>query len=176
MTQAPRWSPDRFEAKRLFKFRDMALLGVQLPAPIITPQSHELNFTNEGGVCGTIRLLKNIGGLCSLQSCLRCWSNSWQNFTYQELMDGAADEPYEFVSLFDPDHPSFLHPENMLSAISDYCRRTEQTAPSSPPAYTRVPLESLAFKYRNVLDSLEELTGIRFEEIRIMEADQGIDY
>ncbi len=145
-----------------------SLLGAELPAPIITPQSRELNFTNEGGVCGTIRLLKNIGGLWLLQSCRRCWSNSGQDYTYQELMDAAADEPYGFVSLFDPDHQSFLHPEDMLSAISDYCRQTEQPAPSSPPAYTRAILESLAFKYRNVLDSLEELTGIRFEEIRIM--------
>lgn len=145
-----------------------SLLGAELPAPVITPKSRAMNFTNEGGVCGTIRLLKNIGGLWFLQSCRQCWSNSGQDFTYQELMDAAADEPHRFVSLFDPDHPSFLHPENMLSAISDYCRRTEQTAPSNPPVTTRAILESLAFKYRNVLDSLEELTGTRFEEIRIM--------
>ena len=73
-----------------------------------------------------------------------------------------------FVSLFDPDHPSFLHPDDMTSSIADYCRRTGQPAPADPAAYTRAILESLAFKYRVVLESLEELTGIRFEEIRIM--------
>jgi rhamnulokinase len=84
------------------------------------------------------------------------------------LMDAANDKRNAFVSLFDPDHESFLHPDNMLSAIADYCRRTEQPVPSGPAAYTRAILESLAFKYRKVLDSLEELTGTRFLEVRIM--------
>jgi rhamnulokinase len=145
-----------------------SLLGAELPAPVITPRAHNLNFTNEGGVCGTIRLLKNIGGLWLLQSCRRCWAASGRSFTYEELMEAAADERHAFVSLFDPDHRAFLNPDNMVSAIAGRCRRTEQPAPSGPPAYTRAVLESLAFKYRNVLESLEELTGIRFEEVRIM--------
>ncbi|MBN1569004.1 MAG: rhamnulokinase [Acidobacteria bacterium] len=145
-----------------------SLLGAEIPAPVITPRARDLNFTNEGGVCGTIRLLKNIGGLWLLQSCRKCWAASGQDFTYEGLMDAAKDERHRFISLFDPDHPDFLHPDNMLSAIAEYCRRTEQPAPSGPPAYTRAILESLAFKYRNVLESLEELTGIQFEEIRIM--------
>jgi rhamnulokinase len=135
---------------------------------VITPKARDLNFTNEGGVCGTIRLLKNIGGLWLLQSCRRCWSASGHDFTYEELMDAAAREPRGFASLFDPDHRDFLNPENMVSAIRSYCSRTGQPAPSNPPEFTRAILESLAFKYRNVLDSLEELTGIHFEEIRIM--------
>jgi rhamnulokinase len=145
-----------------------SLLGAEIPAPVITPKARDLNFTNEGGVCGTIRLLKNIAGLWLLQSCRKCWTDSGRDFTYEELMDAATDERHRFISLFDPDHPDFLHPDNMLSAIAEYCRRTEQPAPSEPPAYTRAILESLAFKYRSVLESLEELTGIRFEEIRIM--------
>jgi rhamnulokinase len=83
-------------------------------------------------------------------------------------MEAAKDNRYEFISLFDPDHPSFLNPDNMLSAMDDYCRDTGQLIPSEPPAYTRAILESLAFKYRMTLDSLEELTGIRFENVRIM--------
>ena len=145
-----------------------SLLGAEIPAPVITPKARDLNFTNEGGVCGTIRLLKNIGGLWLLQSCRRCWTASGHDFTYEELMDAAALEQCEFASLLDPDHRDFLNPENMVSAICRYCSRTGQPAPSTPPEYTRAILESLAFKYRNVLDSLEELTGIRFEEIRIM--------
>lgn len=145
-----------------------SLLGAELPAPVITPRARDLNFTNEGGVCGTIRLLKNIGGLWLLQSCRKCWANSGQSFTYEELMNAADDERHSFVSLFDPDHQAFLHPDNMLAAIAEYCRRTGQSAPSDPPAYTRAILESLAFKYRNVLDSLEEIAGVRFEEVRIM--------
>ena len=141
-----------------------SLLGAELAAPVITPRTRDLNFTNEGGVCGTIRLLKNIGGLWLLQECRRCWSYSGKQFTYEELMAAATDNKDRFHSLFDPDHPAFLNPDNMTSAID----RTEQPEPSEPPAYTRAILESLAFKYRKVLDSLEEVTGIRFEEIRII--------
>jgi rhamnulokinase len=145
-----------------------SLLGAEIPAPVITPRARDLNFTNEGGVCGTIRLLKNIGGLWLLQSCRRCWAASGQNVSYEELMNAAADDRNRFVSLIDPDHPDFLNPDNMLSAINEYCRRTQQPAPSGPPAYARAILESLAFKYRTVLESLEEVSGMRFEEIRIM--------
>src|SRR5579862_10044222 len=73
-----------------------------------------------------------------------------------------------FRSLFDPDNPEFLHPENMATAIAEYCRTTGQPVPADPPACTRAILESLALKYRVVLESLEEITGTRFREIRIV--------
>jgi rhamnulokinase len=145
-----------------------SLLGAELPSPVITPGARELNFTNEGGVCGTVRLLKNITGLWLLQSCRRCWAASGIEFSYDDLLAAASSEPRSFTSLVDPDHSSFLNPENMLFAIAEYCRRTEQASPESAPAYARAILESLAFKYRLVLESLEQLTGIRFEEIRII--------
>ncbi len=147
-----------------------SLLGAELPAPVITPLARDLNFTNEGGVCGTIRLLKNIAGLWLLQACRHCWTASGQQIAYAGLLAAAEEEGVRsaFRSLFDPDHPAFLHPDNMPSSIDEYCRRTGQLAPTDPPAYTRAILESLAFKYRVVLESLEELTGIRFEEIRII--------
>ena len=144
------------------------MLGAELPAPVITPRARDLNFTNEGGVCGTTRLLKNIAGLWLLQACRRCWTDSGQEFAYADLLAAAEKEGTAFRSLFDPDHPAFLHPANMLVSIADYCRGTGQPAPAEPPAYARAILESLAFKYRVVLESLEELTGVRFEEIRIM--------
>jgi len=145
-----------------------SLLGAEIHEPVLTARARDLNFTNEGGVCGTIRLLKNIGGLWLLQSCRKCWAASGQSFTYEELMDAAAREPKGSVPLFDPDHPDLLNPDDMLSAIAESCRRTRQPAPSNPPQYTRAILESLAFKYRNVLESLEEITGSRFDGIRIM--------
>jgi rhamnulokinase len=145
-----------------------SLFGAELQAPVITPRSRDLNFTNEGGVCGTFRLLKNIGGLWLLQACRRAWSASGHEFSYEELMKAAGEERCAFQSLFDPDHPTFLHPEDMTSAIARYCVRSNQPAPSTPSQFTRAILDSLAFKYRVVLDSLEELSGIRFEEIRIM--------
>jgi rhamnulokinase len=145
-----------------------SLLGTELDAPVITPRARDLNFTNEGGVCGTTRLLKNIGGLWLLQACRQSWAASGHDLRYETLLAGAADEPIAFRSLFDPDHRGFFQPPDMVAAIGDYCRQTGQPVPGSPAAFARAILESLAFKYRVVLQSLEELTGKRFEEIRIV--------
>ena len=145
-----------------------SLLGTELLAPILSAEARDRNFTNEGGVCGTIRLLKNIGGLWLLQACRRSWAAVGQEFSYDALLDAAADEVLAFRSLFDPDHEQFLNPDDMPSIIDAYCRRTEQPALDSPPAYTRAILESLACKYRIVLEALESVTGRRFDEIRII--------
>jgi rhamnulokinase len=145
-----------------------SLLGTEVPAPIVTPRSFELNFTNEGGVCGTTRLLKNIAGMWLLQACRRTWAADGQPFEYDELLAAAADDRLAFKVLFDPDHASFLHPPSMPVAIAQYCRDTGQQPPDSPAAYTRAILESLAFKYRVVIASLEELIGHPIEEIQIV--------
>jgi rhamnulokinase len=145
-----------------------SLLGTELAAPVVTERARQLNFTNEGGVCGTTRLLKNIAGLWLLQSCRRVWTAAGTTYSYDELMAAAADETHAFAALFDPDHPEFLHPEDMVVAIAGYCRDTGQAEPSGPPAYARAILESLAFKYRIVLEALEALTGLQFEEIRVV--------
>jgi rhamnulokinase len=145
-----------------------SLLGTELHAPVITPRARELNFTNEGGVCGTTRLLKNIAGLWLLQACRRNWAEQGHHFAYDELLGLAAESRPAFRSLFDPDHPTFLHPRSMVSAIGDYCRETGQPEPDGPAAYVRAILESLAFKYRIVLESMEELTGTAITEIRIV--------
>src|SRR5436309_5632808 len=145
-----------------------SLLGVEVPQPVITPQALAANVTNEGGVAGTTRLLKNIGGLWPLQECRRAWAGEGRGYTYPELMAAASDETYAFLSLFDPDDPRFLHPADMTRAITDYCRGTGQREPETPGSFARAILESLAFKYRVVLDTLEELTGARLTEIQIV--------
>ena len=145
-----------------------SLLGTELAAPVVTERARQLNFTNEGGVCGTTRLLKNIAGLWLLQSCRRAWTAAGVTYSYDDLMAAAADERLAFGALFDPDHPDFLHPDDMIAAIAGYCRATGQADPSGPPAYARAILESLAFKYRVVLDALEALTGTAFDEIRVV--------
>jgi rhamnulokinase len=144
-----------------------SLLGAELPAPILSAAARDANFTNEGGACGTIRFLKNIGGLWLLEACRRSWESAGRPDRYADLLDAAAEAP-AFRSLVDPDCDEFLNPEDMPSAIDRYCRRTEQPAPHDPAAYTRAVLESLAYKYRVVLDSLEILTGVRVEEIRVI--------
>jgi rhamnulokinase len=145
-----------------------SLLGTEVPAPVINARALELNFTNEGGVCGTTRLLKNIGGLWLLQSCRRQWTEAGNEYSYEDLLTAAQAQTRSFTSLIDPDYPAFHSPENMVAAIDQYCQRTDQPTPDSPGAYTKTILESLAFKYRYVLDSLEELIGHRLEAIRII--------
>jgi rhamnulokinase len=145
-----------------------SLFGTELQEPMLTDRACELNFTNEGGVCRTVRLLKNIAGLWLLQSCRSSWAASGEDISYDALLNAASNEKDTFRSLIDPDYPGFLRPDDMPSEIAAYCAKTEQGAPETPPAFTRTILESLAFKYREVLESLEDLTATRMEEIRIM--------
>jgi rhamnulokinase len=145
-----------------------SLLGTEVDQPVITPEALRLNFTNEGGVCGTTRLLKNVMGLWMLQCCRQVWgAQAAHSYEHSELMELAAGEQ-SFSCLVDPDHESFLRPGDMPSAIDQFCGRTHQPAPKSPAGYVRAILESLAFKYRLVLGSLEKLTGKRVEQIRVI--------
>src|SRR5262249_6498492 len=81
-----------------------SLRGAELAGPVMTREARELNFTNEGGVCGTVRVLKNITGLWLLQACRRCWAAAGADFSYNDLLASAASEPPSFRSLVDPDH------------------------------------------------------------------------
>jgi rhamnulokinase len=145
-----------------------SLLGAEVAAPVISARARELNFTNEGGVNGTTRLLKNIAGLWLLQACMRRWAESGQPVSYDDLLVAARDDRQAFRSVFDPDHSSFFHPADMPAAIAAYCRQTDQLEPAGQPGYARAILESLALKYRVVLEWLEELTGCRYTHIRIV--------
>ena len=145
-----------------------SLLGTEVAAPVISAKARDLNFTNEGGVCGTIRLLKNINGLWLLQACRRAWAAQGDDDTYDSLVEQAADPRLAFGALVDPDHPSLLNPVDMPAAIAAFCRQTAQPAPATRAAFTRTILESLAMKYRLVLGWLEELTGERITELRII--------
>jgi rhamnulokinase len=144
-----------------------SLVGIEMDSPLITPEALHWNFTHEGGVNGTTRLLKNVMGLWLLQCCRKKWSDKVDCPEQGELLDLAAEEK-SFTSLVDPDHESFLRERDMPSAIAQFCARTQQPAPQSPAAFTRAILESLAFKYRLVLSNLEKLTGTRIERIRVI--------
>jgi len=144
-----------------------SLMGVEVPEPVINDECLALNFTNEGGIGGTTRLLKNIAGLWLVQECRRIWNQSGKSLDWQDLTRLSAEAP-SLVSLIDPDDSMFLAPPNMPQAIRDYCRRTGQISPDSEGAVTRCALESLALRYRQVLSWLEELTGSRIETIHIV--------
>jgi len=144
-----------------------SLIGTELDAPIVTSQALKMNFTNEGGVNGTTRLLKNVMGLWMLQGCRNSWSARGQNSDYGELVELASREP-AFSHFVDPDDESFLRAADMPGAIDEFCRKTHQPSPPSPGAYVRCVLESLALKYRLVLRSLEQLCGKPIEQIRVI--------
>jgi rhamnulokinase len=139
-----------------------SLVGMELDAPVINAETLRLNFTNEGGAAGTTMLLKNVMGLWMLQCCRRVWSAD-----YTTLLQTAAEQP-GFRHLVDPDHRSFLYPENMAAAVGKFCQRTDQPVPESPGAITRTILESLALKYRIVIQDLEHVTGRTIKEIRVI--------
>jgi rhamnulokinase len=144
-----------------------SLMGAELPAPNLSEKALAYNFTNEGGVDGTTRFLKNIMGLWLVQECRRAWERAGQAFTYEELARLAAEAP-PLGSLIDPDDASFILPANMPGAIADFCRRSGQQAPVTPGAMVRCALESLALKYRWVLEKLEELLGRELKAVHVV--------
>jgi rhamnulokinase len=145
-----------------------SLLGTECAKPVVSDEALKLNFTNEGGVFGTVRLLKNITGMWLLECCRRTWvATHSKEFAHGDLLADAAAAP-ALRHLIDPDDSSFSNPPEMPAAIDAFCKRTGQPAPSSPGAYARAILESLALKYRVVLESLETLAATKFEELRIV--------
>ena len=142
-----------------------SLVGIELDEPVVTTEAMRMNFTNEGGVCGTTRLLKNVMGLWMLQGCKKSLAARGVEYEYRELVEIAMKQP-AFRHLVDPDDERFLRPECMLTAIDSFCEETGQRKPSSPGAYVRAVLESLALKYRHVIGDLERLTGLRVEQVR----------
>jgi rhamnulokinase len=144
-----------------------SLMGVETAKPQVTDRVFDLNFTNEGGVGGTTRVLKNIAGLWLIQECRRVWSEAGQNYDWGQLVQMAEAAP-ALQSFIAPDHGCFLAPDSMPDAIRNYCQQTGQAVPESEGAVIRCALESLALRYRQVLEWLEEITGRRIERIHIV--------
>lgn len=135
-----------------------SLMGVEVAQPIINAQILAYNFTNEGGVAGTFRLLKNIMGLWLVQECRRAWAAQGRAYSYAELTQLAEQAP-GLISLIDVTDARFLPPGDMPARIQAFCRETGQPAPESAGAIVRCALESLALEYRWVAERLDELTG-----------------
>ena len=144
-----------------------SLLGVELHEPDLSPRAFELNMTNEGGVDGTYRLLKNIMGLWLVQGCRRSFEKRGSTNDYAALVAAAGSAP-AFRSLIDPDDASFLSPPDMPAAIAQFCRETDQPIPATEGAFVRCALESLAIKYATVLNWLKEMTGSFIGSVNIV--------
>lgn len=144
-----------------------SLLGVEIDSPIINETTFKLNYTNEGGINRTVRLLKNIMGLWIYQECKRYWDKSGEAMSFDELEEAAAMEK-PFNAFIDPDNEVFYSPGNMPDKIAGFCKSTGQKLPESKGAIVRCIMESLALKYRMAVEGLEEIIGYKLPVIHIV--------
>lgn len=144
-----------------------SIMGAEAAQPGISAQTLEYNFTNEGGVFGTWRLSKNIMGLWLVQECKRTWALHGEELSYDKITRLAA-EARPFLAAIDPDDGAFLHPGDMPARIQAYCQRTGQAVPQTKGEIVRTALESIALKYRWVLERLEDVVGRRLEPVHII--------
>ena len=144
-----------------------SLMGIEAGEPIINDRSLGYGFTNEGGVCDTIRVLKNICGLWLVQECRRVWAEQGEEIDFGTLTRMAGEAP-AFAATINPDDESFAGVCDMPAAIGAYCERTGQAVPVSKGGIIRTCLESLALRYRAVLDMLEDLAGHRLDTLHIV--------
>ncbi len=143
-----------------------SLLGIESEEPLVSEQTLEMNFTNEGGVDGTTRFLKNIMGMWLIQECKRIWDEE-KVLEWQEIVDlSQAAEP--FKCLINPDDPSFLNPGDMPAAIQNYCERTNQFVPQTKGEIARCIYDSLAMKYKYTIELIEKVTGRKIEKLHII--------
>jgi rhamnulokinase len=140
-------------------------MGLELDRPVIDARTLAANYTNEVGVSGKIRFLKNIAGLWLLQECRKAWALEGREYTYEQLARLAA-EARPFAAAIDPD--AFLEPGGMPAQIAAYCHRTGQAPPASDGEFARAILESLALRYRNVVENLESLANRKIDVIHIV--------
>jgi rhamnulokinase len=144
-----------------------SLMGVEVTEPVINEQMLTYNLTNEGGVGGTFRLLKNIMGLWLVQECRREWQRSGVDHDYDEMVALASAAP-AFGPMVSPSHDTFLAPGDMTHRLRAFCERTGQRVPQTKGEFLRTCLESLALEYRWVAERLDDLTGKRLETIHII--------
>jgi sugar (pentulose or hexulose) kinase len=144
-----------------------SLVGVELDQPVLTEASREANFTNEAGIDGTIRYLRNVMGLWLLQESVRTWADAGQPADLAALLDGAARVP-PLQAVIDPDDPVFLPPGDMPRRIAEACRRAGQPAPQDPPAVVRCILDSLALAYRRAIRQVQELSGQQVDVVHVV--------
>jgi rhamnulokinase len=142
-----------------------SLLGIETKDAIITPQSFAYNFTNEGGIEGTTRFLKNICGMWLLERCRKEWKDAPAEVSQisEECMDAPAFQCFIF-----PDAPDFANPTNMVEAIQEYCKKTHQLVPQDYKAMARCIFESLAMRYRQVLGYLKDMAPFPIEKLHVI--------
>ena len=142
-----------------------SLLGIETKEAIINEKSYQYNFTNEGGIEGTTRFLKNICGMWLLERCRKEWTDAPSDIN---KVNADAMEAEPFRSIINPDDPRFANPPSMVKAIQNYCRETNQPVPETYRQIARCIFESLALRYREVLDYLKELAPFPIEKLHVI--------
>ncbi|HPZ04464.1 MAG: rhamnulokinase family protein [Acetivibrionales bacterium] len=149
-----------------------SIVGTEVDAPLISEEAYHFNCANEGGANGKIRLLKNVMGLWIIQEIQRNLAVGGKQYSFSEL-SSLAKEAAPFAAMIDPDDEMFYEPSDMIQAIKEYCIRTGQKAPHDTGSIVRTVLESLAFKYRFVIEGLERITGHTYDRIHIVGGGSG---
>ncbi len=143
-----------------------SLLGIESKEPLVSEETLSMNFTNEGGVEGTTRFLKNIMGMWLIQECKRIWDEE-KELEWQDIVDMCGNEEH-FKCFINPDNPVFLNPGNMPKAIIEYCARTGQKVPEYKGQIARCIYDSLVLKYKFTIEQIESVTGKKIEKLHII--------
>jgi rhamnulokinase len=144
-----------------------SLVGMELQQPVMTPEALAANCTNEGGVFGTTRFLKNVMGLWLLQECQRRWARNGHATNYDTLLADVDGVP-PFAALIDPDDQRFLAPENMPDAINAYLMEHGQAPLQAPATFARCIMESLVLRYREVFQQISLLTDSTIHVVHVL--------
>ena len=144
-----------------------SLMGIETKDAIINDLSYERNFTNEGGIEGTTRFLKNICGMWLYERCRKEWPEEVQKLSHPELQ-GSAMQVEAFRSIINPDDAQFANPDSMIDAIQQYCRQTNQPVPETPAEICRCIFDSLALRYKQVFQWMQEFAPFKLEVLHII--------
>ncbi len=144
-----------------------SLIGVELKNPIISDKALRYNYTNEGGINGTIRFLKNITGMWLIQECKKLWEKDNLRLTWDDI-EREAQKEESFQFFINPDDHTFMNPSNMINAIKNYCKTTNQKIPETIGQLSRPIFECLAFRYREAIENLEDTTGYKIRVLHII--------
>ena len=151
-----------------------SLMGIETKQPIINDVSYDRNFTNEGGVDGTTRFLKNICGMWLLERCRKEWGDDAPADYPTLIREAMSTKPFQ--SMITPDNEMFANPADMQQAINDYCRQTGQHVPTGYAETCRCIFESLALRYRQVADWLKEMAPFGIDTLHIIGGGSKNDY
>jgi len=144
-----------------------SLMGIETEQPIISEASFNNNFTNEGGIEGTTRFLKNITGMWLLEQCRKKWSKEGRDYTYPQIEEMARNA-MNFPSIVNPDDPSFANPEDMVQSIKDFCKKTNQKVPETDGEMISCIYHSLANRYKEVLGLLKEMAPFEIKKLHVI--------